>query len=556
MREKLSDPKRMFTKIAPVGVLAGSVLLGIGWIVYYVFKYHLMGALPIYDDCSYYYILGASGVMDGEYLPRFAHPGLNVMLVYGWFFGVLHALHILPVFSTAELLASGDPATAISTLFFWGRILSILLGICYLFLVYTAAKKISGSRLIGAVIALANLILVGLLEQMFVVRPELPSAIIILCGFLVCFEMNQARDFRWAMTWAVLAGVIIQNVFYSMVLMIFLCPLLLIGAPALTLDFGIDRKKYLISLFLLMALNILLIWPWWDLFRLSYLISFVPSQYASLFTRFFGMLKSVLMVAVGGGALFSGILCFNLRPGRFLNRVRNAVLLFLSTTGGFVLAFYLYILNGANERLMWAKQMIASATIETLNLVFFKSAFMERKPEWGMAFLDNLEVEFILGHMKIFLILFVIGFILSKRKERVTLLISMTVIYAFTLILETRGLKTAGYFYQIYFLIGFSMVSAVCLRLVSVFKSGNRNLSAIVLAFMLAVSMDCYKSAEYRGSLFSQHNNPALAISVLEYWGRDFHYERVLRPQYCKPGMDRPVCMSEIGHIFSELSRR
>lgn len=554
MARNISGPKRVAPRIGVRAVIAGSILAGIGLAAFYAFKYDLMGPLPVYDDCSYYYILGASGIMDGEYLPRFAHPGLNVMLIYGWGFSLLHALHLVPTFSTAELLASNDPIPALANLFFWGRILSILLGICYLLLVYIAARRISGSRAIGAALVFLNLLLVGLIEQVFVVRPELVSAIFVLCGFLICFEMNKARDFKVAMVLSAAAGLIMNNLFYSMVLMIVLYPVFLftIRNP-LDLHYGADRKKYLISLILLTALNIILVLPWTDLLLLSYLRSFIPTQYALLFSLGFVSLQKVLVVATGGGILFSVSLCFNICSERFRNRARNSVLLILSTTAGFLLAFNEYLVNGAGAGLTWAKRMLASATIETLNLVFFKTAFAEKKFDWDLSFLNNLEAGFIAGHMKIFLLIVALGFIFSRWRERVLLLIYAVPIYGFALVLETRGLKTAAYFYQIYFLVGLTLMAAFSLKMVASVSLPARNLWAIGLALVLLVSMDCYRSSEYRTTLFSQRNPPALSIAVLEYWGKDFHYGQVLQRRYCRPGLDRSACLIEIGREFTQL---
>lgn len=164
------------------------------FIAYHASKYDLFGPNINYDDGTYYYVLGSASVADGSNELRIAHPGLNLMLFGSWFFSLADFFSFINASSLSDIALSNDPIKMLLDLTILGKIFAFFICLAYLALIFLLVNRLTGNKVIALLALLYNFFYIGILEQMFILRPEPLSAVFMLLALYLLLRFMKAES--------------------------------------------------------------------------------------------------------------------------------------------------------------------------------------------------------------------------------------------------------------------------------------------------------------------------------------------------------------------------
>jgi hypothetical protein len=520
-------------------------------VVGYATGYDLVAPRSGYNDTNYYYVLAAPSVFEGPDLPRFEHPGANVMLALAWYFHGLHAIGLLPAVSLSDLRESADPFRDMSRLLLAGKLFALAVAAVYLALIYAVGKRVTGSRLVSGLCVLYCVAVVGVVEQMFIVRPEPLAAVLFLGALLLCLGAHgHGGAGRLLPRVALVAFLVAASVMAKLLAVLFL-PLL---APAvlrwLRSDLGLTRRRYLTCLGALLAVDGLVVAPWLPLVSSHYLQAYRGVASFGVAASIYQKILLGMVVAAVIATAAAVVSVFGSALSRRVRSLRAACLIGLAATAGVASSLYVFCLSGADSRLEWARRVVFRALGETIGLMAM-GATAERPLSLSVPFVVNAEIRHLLTGMLGATAVCVIGFWYATARDRRRLIALAAFLYGLSVAMTMRGHADFIFYYQVLVLVVVSLAVMIAGRNLGAVLRAGRSGVAVACVVGLAVAGDAWSAATYREQMFPRRLDAAAEMSILDYLGNGIFVRTVLEPPYCDRGLPRTACYRVLGRYLS-----
>lgn len=547
-------------------LLALVIIASISLYIYYVKTYRLMGPWTIdYVDSDFYYLLGASEVFSEENTPFYGHPGLNLTLLLSWSLFLLRKIGVLQAFSPSEMLAVNNPIKEIFYFLTAGRILNIALAVIYLSLIYAISQKLSKNRALSLLVVFFNVVMVGLLEQMFIVRPELLSTIFILLPLLLHLQYGSKITRKHEFICAFLvAGFLLGNALLAKIQTLFFAPpLLFLFFQYIKRNYDIDRSHYLTYTALTISLGAALAWNFVENVDAQYLYALIPQTMQTTRDTMPGIVMVWEFFKTTSIAILSCFLVLlilasiNWHSNRLTQYLRNLVLLITSFTAGTLASLLPFYLNASPSKMVWAKNLVLSSVGYTIYMNFFSFAFLDNPPSIQTSFLLNKTFLHVVGEMTSFVAIFLCGFYFTNGKERICLLMLFSFLWVFSCANTMRYNDTLlVYQYEIYILSIISIILAISAKNAVQKLRGHLKLAGFAAAVIVVlIALDISHAASRRHALFPRRRNTLHELKFNETAEKGYFYEKVLKPRFCLKIDTKKECHRKIDSIVSEQQR-
>jgi hypothetical protein len=523
-----------------MAVVAGVLLLTL---LFHAHQHDTLGPRSNHNDSNYYYVLAGTAVVDGSGLPRFAHPGLNVMLHLGWYFRGLKAAGLVPAASEEEFRSSPDPFRDMLLLFLAGKLFSVAVGLAFLVLSYAVVLRLTKDHRLAALTATYSLLTIGLVEQMFVLRPELTSAVFALGAFLVCLTLPRARGISGFLGRIVAAAALFAMAVMAKVMALFLAPLFCPSIlRSLRVARDLDRLRCTLAMGVLWGACIALGWPWAELLRPQYVAQALADRHVRSALSLLPVLHGCGLVALAALLTTSLLSLLDLQTAR-ARALRAGTLGALGALVGGLASLWVLCLNWAESPVAWAQKLVFTATTETVHYIMSGAAFSGNAMPSGYALVA--EVRDIATHLWTVAAVLAAGWWCAGRTDRrhlggLGLLLGILAVGA-----ASRGAREPIVYYRIYALVLAVPIIAIAGRhLLRRVRRGWAVVIAVTLTLLLGT--DAWRTAASRARLFEQRIPPLTEVMATEYWTRGVFFRTVLRPRYCVDLEDNQACAQEL----------
>ena len=530
-----------------------SVLLVIVFL-WYGLSYNLFLPYILHSDVDFYYVLGAASVFEADQLPRFNHPGINVMLGVAWLQAWLSQFPAVPNAGISHLAASENPARTLLEMVNVGKLFNTIMGGIYLWLVYRISQISLNNRLASCVVVAYFFLTVGVLELMFSVRPELLSAVCLLGVMYLYSKIRAIQGIRTLAVVMFLLGLLLSSATLAKVQTVVFVPLALIPlVNYLRQDIPYTEKGY-VYLLGIGALGVAVLGaPWLAMLNIEIVTQFLSEERADLdrylqqLIRYHGIARIAVLGLCGAmGVIVTAGFVGRLWPVK-RRRLRIGIAASLFFWVGILCSLDVFFINDSSLPMEGGMRVVATALAETVYVNFLQRLYVERNVLLDGLLLNNHEVRYVVTHMTALFVLIGIAVFFGNRKERWALAGILSAIWALANYSALRGGAGYTYYYQVYMqivaLFGIIFAAAV------VPWHSLRRKQAIVIAVCLVVALtsDVLRAYKDRGVRFS-HVQPTVGIvSMISYYNRAYAYEDILRPRYCAPESAQRECFNDIG---------
>jgi hypothetical protein len=521
-------PKELLSKMI-IGAIIGLI---VGAIIYYGISFSLLGSKNYYNDCSYRYIISAIQLWGGKQLPIIEHPGIPIMTLGGAYFAFLKFFNFPIITSLEDLSASNHPFYLLINLLIVSRWLNILIFFVFLFFVYRIAYLLSHRKNIASTITFFFAIQVGIVEHVFIVRPELLSALFVLIGIERILAIQKTTNEAAIVLTACGLGLVSVLAILSKVLVIIYLPLLGIGCFILMQRLkGASHTSIRYIQWGIASINSLFFIFWINGIHQGFILSLFKSKYSPLLLKAFPLL-------VGFKYLFIAfILCVFLLNLRLLNLESywkscvdkfNRFLLVINCfcLGVFLGASTVFI-NGASSKILWGKKILIACVGETVGALLL-GHHQDSSPFDGFYYVFNHQLRFLFSHMTFLWGSIILTLILSRwarHQKKVWILLLYLVLT--TLLGPLRGASSFTFYYQIYTLIIASLILSICLpKLFDMVPQKYKSMVLLILAAFITV--DGIRASHYRETLFPQRRPAKAELEIMNYASRDVIYHVLL----------------------------
>lgn len=521
--------------------MPAALIIGIGLSALFCIQHYvLLGPHVTYNDSDYHYVLGAACVVGDGCLPRFGHPGLTLMFVLGWVSRLLQACGLLSAWSLSDFLREANPFRSVLDLFLIGRLVSMMIVTAYLVLLYRVVLQMSRHRLLALGIVLYNILVVGLFEQMFIVRPEALSALFVLCVFWL-YNRYRTTDRLWKalLVMTISGSCVCYGLLTKIQLLVFLPLYAFFIADFVRRNYAVDRKRYVWSMGFLLVANVCLGWYWFGALRLEFLHAVLADIGSpTALTGKIAMLHAKIQGALpfGGVIILASLLggLVGASTSRWTQRFRATVLALLAVLTGVWLSLYSFALNAAVAPLAWARRVLVTAIGETVYYTFLRQLFIERRPSLTWLFFFPSELQHVLFSSMAFVLTVGMGIIYAQPRRRITLGFLCGYLFFLTWAFNMRGGSHWIDYYQVYYLILISLLVVLAVQAIRSRQLSSRAITAISAVVGLLLCVDTWQALRYRMTLFHIHEYRSNDLTTgLAYWGPEAFLRDVLEPHSC-----------------------
>ncbi|GEM_PF-4981484 len=511
------------------------LILGGSYTLFCIHHYHLIGQTLNFNDSNFYYLTAASLIWNGAGIPRFGHPGLFFANLLACGLALFKKLSLLPSLTLTDFTQSPDPLGDLRHLFWAGQLIEIGIVLLFLIFTYRISRKITHHSASALFISLYTFLLTGVFESMFMIRSETLSALFVLMILDLTLSIAPRKSSPIPLLVLFVSGFLWGCSLSSKLLALFFLPLLIPFLFPLT---QINEPRGRTVMVLAWMSLLILAFP---LIKNFHIVSFVPDAYLVQATHHISYMKQ--------GLILLGIT--SLAPVLLICRptFQKFYLAGLVFVGGILLSFYTAFLNIASPKKDFTFSLINTAWGETLYDTFSRQRYTNHPPTLNFSLLLNQDFLYFISHSLSFFVLFFAGFYQSSRKNKILLGLLITYLWLFSMILSLRS-EHFTYYYQVYLIL--PMILILSLSFSSLLPWMNLKKTGWFLGVLLSLSFlgDTLQAHLFRDHLFQTRQNEVNEMKILDYWGRGFFFDKVIRPRYCVGLMEREACYKKAGQAL------